>query len=151
MSENTKSVIIALLVVAGVAAGITILTRQGLLHRRIIVTRSTVSSPSNAVIPTRSRPALIRGRDDKGSKHPRLEYAEWLERGLRDKGRTLTVRATGQDHAILELSWPEDQVDTEHMEQLKKAGGFFERLRFLAFSRLVMRVGSQQVWSKDIE
>lgn len=152
MSEIKKSLITSVLVIIGVAAVIAVLIYQGLLHKKTITMPEPVVSTAakNIVIPDRSKPALVRGRDDRGSKHPRLEYAAWLNKGLKDKNRTVSVRAVGPDHSILQMSWPVDKVDTDHMEQLKKAPGFFEKLRFLAFSKLVMKVGDKKVWDKDI-
>jgi hypothetical protein len=158
MSEIKKSLITSVLVIIGVAAVIAVLVYQGLLHKKTLTMPEPVgktapvvkTAPDTLVIPVRSKPALVRGRDDRGSKHPRLQYAEWLDRGLKNKNRNVSVRAVGQDHGILQLTWPVDKVDTEHMEQLKKAPGFFEKLRFLAFSKLVMKVGDKKVWQKDI-
>ena len=82
--------------------------------------------------------------------NPRLAYTRRLNRGLRAKEHTCSVRSEGDQDRVLVVSWSRERWDREHMEKLQPAEGFVAQLRALGFERPEMRVDGKQVWGKKL-
>ena len=147
-AQIKRSLALAALLVIALVAVIVWSVRRG-TPKREPARAAGAAGAAELAIP-RSRPELVKGAKEKSDENPRLTYARRLNRGLRAKGHTCSVRSEGDQDRVLVISWSRESWDREHMEKLQAADGFFAQLRALGFERLVMRVSGKQVRSKKI-
>ncbi len=103
---------------------------------------STVKQP----ITSSSSPSFSISSDDQ----QRIMYAATLSSRFQKRGRTLVVEATGPEHRVFRFAWPPDKVDKQHLETLKKAEPLFRDLKGRGFTKVIMQIGEQEVWTHDL-
>jgi len=159
--EVKKAVVLAILIIAGLATAIAIFVARarpvhaegghGAVQHAVQPHRAGPPDVRRTVrIPARSRPELVPGARNRVRVNPRVDYARYLNRSLRAKGRTCAVRARGGLGRTLEISWTKDRLDREHLEQLKTAQGFVDILRERGFDKLELKVDDKVVWRRAL-
>jgi hypothetical protein len=153
--EVKKAVVLAILIIAGLATAIGVfIVRSGHVHAANERGATLPGGEPRVVqaeqIPTRSRPELVRGARNRDRVNPRVDYARYLNRRLRAKGRTCVVRSRGELARTLEISWTKDRLDSKHLEQLKTAQGFVDILRERGYDTLELKVDDKVVWRRKL-
>jgi hypothetical protein len=149
-TPNQKSVALAAFVIAALlATGYYLVKRGEKLHggahaaAEKVVGAEPHGTKADVAIrrPTKAYP--------EGGIGGRQRFADQHERRMKRRGRDLKVQATGNEGTIFELAYSPNAAD-QHLEELKRAIPFQRHLRGLGFKKMVLKVGTREVWSKDL-
>jgi hypothetical protein len=156
--EKRDAVVLAVVIIAALATAIGVFVMQAprgtAAGRGGGTVKAQPGRPGVAQIPVRPRAELVRGAQNTDRLNPRQHYAARINRQLRAKGRTCVIRATGELGRDMTISWTRRDFESEgkaHFEKLKISQGFFETLRSLRYSRLIMKVDDKVVFTKSFE
>lgn len=150
-TPNQTSVALAVFVIAALlATGYYLVKRGEKLHggahagvaEKVVAAEPHGGKVDNAI----RRPAKVYPAGGIGG---RQRFADQHERRMKRRGRDLRVQATGEDGTIFELAYSPNASD-QHLEELKRSTPFQRHLRGLGFKKMVLKVGTREVWSKDL-
>jgi hypothetical protein len=148
MSENTKSIALAAVVIAALGATICYLVDKGakahpLAARPHLLDRVRAQSSLAPVVPV---PQQVAGN----AQGARTRYAAALQLRFQRRGKAVSFSAVGPEATTFRMTYPASGADEKHMEDIKRAEPFHREIRGRGFTRFEIWVGERQTWAKPL-